>query len=79
MRVGLCLLWSNSHAPLEDHPLDTHHEPSAPYCWILEILYCNPKGRRALLRIPTTVVWPTSGGKGDSSVFQVGNPKNVSF
>ena len=24
------------------------------YCWILEILYCNPKGRRALLRIPTT-------------------------
>ena len=29
-------------------------EPSALYCWILEILYCTPKGRRALLRIPTT-------------------------
>ena len=24
------------------------------YCWILEFLYCTPKGRRALLRIPTT-------------------------
>ena len=34
--------------------LDTHREPSALYCWILEILYCTPKGRRALLRIPTT-------------------------
>ena len=44
----------NSNTPLEDHPLDTHREPSAPYCWILEILYCTPKGRRALLRIPTT-------------------------
>ena len=40
--VGLC------------HPLHTHCEPSAPYCWILEILFCTPKGRRALLRIPTT-------------------------
>ena len=28
---------------------------SALYCWILEILYCNPKGRRALLRVPSTV------------------------
>ena len=27
-------------------------EPYALYGWILEILYCNPKGRRALLRIP---------------------------
>ena len=38
----------------EDHPLDTRREPSALYCWIFEILYCNPKGRRALLRIPST-------------------------
>ena len=30
-------------------------QPSALYCWILEILYCNPKGRRALLRVPSTV------------------------
>ena len=36
------------------NPLDTHCEPSALYCWILEILYCTPKGRRALLRIPST-------------------------
>ena len=43
-----------SYAPLEDHPLATHLEPSALYCWILEILYCTPKGRRALLRIPST-------------------------
>ena len=49
------LLRRTSHAPLEDHPLDTHREPSALYCWILEILYCDPKGRRALLRIPSTV------------------------
>jgi hypothetical protein len=42
--------------PTEDHPLATatHREPSALYCWILEILYCNPKGRRALLRVPST-------------------------
>ena len=54
MRMRLYLLWSNSHAPLEDHALATHREPSALYCWIPEILYCNPKGRRALLRIPST-------------------------
>ena len=36
-------------------PLATHHEPSALYCWILEILYCDPKGRRALLRVPSKV------------------------
>ena len=53
-RSRLYLLWSNSHAPLEDHPLHTHCEPSALYCWILEIPCCIPKGRRALLRIPTT-------------------------
>ena len=40
--------------PLKGHPSGTHREPSALYCWILEILYCNPKGRRALLRIPST-------------------------
>ena len=43
-----------SYTPLEDHPLATHRETSALYCWILETLYCNPKGRRALLRIPST-------------------------
>ena len=32
-------------------PKGTHCEPSALYCWILEILYCTPKGRRALLRM----------------------------
>jgi hypothetical protein len=39
---------------VKDHPLDTHREPSALYCWILEILFCTPKGHRALLRIPST-------------------------
>ena len=43
-----------SYTPLEDHPLDARREPSALYCWILEFLYCDPKGRRALLRIPST-------------------------
>ena len=50
MRVGMGTFCILSHAPLADHPLDTHREPSALYCWILEILSCNPKGRRALLR-----------------------------
>ena len=40
---------------LEDRPIDTHREPSALYCWILEILYCDPKGRRALLQTPSKV------------------------
>ena len=48
------ILWINSNTPLEDHPLHTHCEPSALYCWILEIRYCTPKERRASLRIPTT-------------------------
>ena len=43
------------HTPLEDHLLDTYYETSAMYCWILEILHFNPKGRRALLRVPSTV------------------------
>ena len=40
------------------------------YCWILEILYCNPKGRRALLRIPSSegrsvcLCWAKSKPKG---------------
>jgi hypothetical protein len=43
---------------------------SALYCWILEILYYNPKGRRALLRIPSTegrsvcLCWAKSKPKG---------------
>jgi hypothetical protein len=40
--------------PIQSQVLATHREPSALYCWILEILYCTPKKRRALLRIPTT-------------------------
>ena len=64
------------NTPLKDHPLATHCEPSALYCWILEILYCTPKGRRALLRIPSTegrsvcLCWAKSkpkGPKGPSS------------
>ena len=49
---------------------DTHREPSALYCWILEILYCNPKGRRTLLRTPSTegrsvcLCWAKSKPKG---------------
>ena len=45
-------------------------KPSALYCWILEILYCAPKGRRALLRIPSTegrsvcLCWAKSKPKG---------------
>ena len=40
------------------------------YCWILEILYCHPKGRRALLRVPSTagrsvcLCWAKSKPKG---------------
>ena len=50
-----------SHAPLEDHPVATHREPSALYCWILEILWCNPKGRRALLRLRSGEVFAFVG------------------
>ena len=45
-------------------------EPSALYCWILEILYCTPKGCRALLRTPSTegrsvcLCWAPSKPKG---------------
>jgi len=43
-----------SNAPIEDHPLATRYEPSALEGWILEILYCDPKGSRAFLRILST-------------------------
>ena len=55
------------------HPEDgrgTHCGPSLLYCWIHEILYCNPKGRRALLRMPSTegrsvcLCWAPSKPKG---------------
>ena len=32
-------------------PLDPRREPSALEGWILEVLYCDPKGGRAFLRI----------------------------
>ena len=51
--MGAGALYSRyKHAPLQDHPLATHCEPSALYCWILEILYCNPKGRKAFSADP---------------------------
>jgi hypothetical protein len=65
-----------SAGTLEDHPLDTHCEPSAPYCWILEILCCTPKGRRALLRIPPTegqsvcLCWEHSKPKGPKGLAE---------
>ena len=43
---------------------------AALYCWILEILYCTPKGCRALLRTPSTegrsvcLCWAPSKPKG---------------
>jgi len=37
--VSMATIGIPSHTPLEDHPLATHREPSALYCWILEILY----------------------------------------
>ena len=35
-------------------------------------------GDRAL-RAPPRIVWPTSRGEGDSSVFKVGNPSKLAF
>ena len=52
--LRMYLLWSNSHAPLEDHPLDPRHAPSPLEGWILEILCCDPKGNRAFLQ---TLLW----------------------
>ena len=68
--VSMGTSWYTFTCPFKDHPLATHSEPSALYCWILEILNCNPKGRRALLRIPTTegrsvcLCWAKSKPKG---------------
>ena len=59
---SVCLCWAKSKPKGPNGPKDlkggddsaTHREPSALYCWILEILYCTPKGRRALPRIQST-------------------------
>ena len=70
VRVSMGTFCIPSHAPLEDHPLATHCEPSALYCWILGILYCDPNGRRALLRVPSSegrsvcLCWAKSKPKG---------------
>ena len=70
VRVSAFPLGDTSYAPLEDHPLAIHCETSALYCWILEILCCNPKGRRALMRVPSTewrsvgLCWEHSNTKG---------------
>ena len=65
-----------SHNQVFCEPIKTGHEPQTQYffpqchCWILEILYCNPKGCRALLRIPSTegrsvcLCWEHSKPKG---------------
>ena len=52
--VGLIQSTKAPKHQIVGNPLHTHCEPSALYCWILEIICCMPKGRRALLRIPTT-------------------------
>ena len=36
---------------IEDFPLAAHRTPFVPENWILEVLYCDPKGGRAFLRI----------------------------
>ena len=49
---------------------------SALYCWILEILYCKSKGRRALLRISSTegrsvcLCWAPSKSEGPKGSLQ---------
>ena len=56
----------------------THREPSALYCWILEILYSDLKGRRALLRVPFKVgrsvclCWAKSKPKGPNGELEFG-------
>ena len=42
------------HAPLEDHRLDARREPYALKGWTLQVLYCDPKGRKAHPRILST-------------------------
>ena len=54
-----------------DNPLATHCEPSALYCWILEIRHCTPKGRRALLRVPSTE------GRGIRLCWALSKPKEL--
>jgi len=59
---------------------------SEQYCWILEILYCNPKGGRALLRIPSTegrgvcLCWAKSKPEGpqgrERACATLHNPRN---
>ena len=72
-----------SHAPLEDHLVDTHREPSALYCWILEILDCDLKGRRALLRVPSSVgrsvclCWEHSKPQGSKGQERIRSKKNA--
>ena len=62
------------------HSSTTHRKPSALYCWILEILCCDPEGRRALLRVPSTVgrsvclCWALSKPKGPK-----GPPKHLTI
>ena len=41
----------SAHAPPEDHPSAARRELSALEGWILEVFYCEPKGRRAFWRI----------------------------
>jgi len=54
----------------EDDPLDVPREPSALEGWTLEVLYCDPKGSRAFLRILSTegrgvrLCWEHSKPKG---------------
>ena len=34
VRVSMGTSWYTFTCPFKDHPLDTHHEPSALYCWM---------------------------------------------
>ena len=81
LRSGEVFVYVGSTQNLKDlkdgnHPVDTHREPSALYCWIFEILYCDPKGRKALLRVPSTVgrsvclCWEHSNPKGPKDGFR---------
>ena len=54
---SLCFLvpsWGHLKYPIEDHPSAVRREPYALAGWIQEILYCDPKGSRAFLRILST-------------------------
>jgi len=58
-----------AYALFEDHPLDACREPSALEGWTLEVLYCDPKGSRAFLRIHSTE------GRGVRLCWELSNPK----